>query len=118
MKYLMLIYSDEKAYESMDPQKVGEMFGAYMAFNEETQKSGQFISGHALQPTSTATTVSVRDGKRMVTDGPFAETKEQLGGYYLLECASLDEAMSLAEKIPDVHTGRVEIRPVVEMPQG
>lgn len=110
MKYACLIYGEE----ALDPQPgqpgFEEMMGGYMAFGETVGE--RFVAGEALDPTSTSTTVTVRDGKTITTDGPFAETKEQLGGFYILECADLDEAVSLAAQIPHASTGRVEVRPV------
>jgi hypothetical protein len=89
----------------------------YFDFTEDTKKSGVFVGGEALHPTSTATTVRLRDGKLTTTDGPFAETKEQLGGYYLLECKDLDEAIQWAARIPHSRIGSIEIRPVVDFSQ-
>ena len=108
MKYLLLIYDTEKRWENgYDKQELAE----YGAFGKEF--STQILGGHALKPTATATTVRVRDGKRMTTDGPFAETKEQLGGYYLVEAADLDEALGIAAKIPAARHGSIEVRPLM-----
>jgi hypothetical protein len=85
---------------------------AYNAFTAETRERGQFVAGEALEPTSTATSVRVQDGRTVVTDGPFAETKEALGGFYLLECKDLDEAIEMAAKIPAVKRGTIEVRPI------
>ena len=113
MQYLCLIYSAEGA----GPQPGSPEFGAFMQgygeFTKKVQDDGKFVSGDALQPVATATTVSVRDGNTTTTDGPFAETKEQLGGYYLLDCADLDEAISYAAMIPSAAYGRIEVRPVM-----
>ena len=113
MQYMCLIYSTEGG----DPQPGSPEFGAfmkgYMDFTEKVQKEGKFVAGDALQPVATATTVSVRGGKTETMDGPFAETKEQLGGYYLLDCDDLDEALSYAAMIPSAEYGRIEVRPVM-----
>jgi len=110
MKYLLLIYDDQSAYATLDEQAIGEMYAGHMRFAEEAGK--RMIDGGELRPTTSATTVRIRNGEQMITDGPFAETKEQLGGYYLVECADLDEAIALAAKIP-VISGCVEVRPLV-----
>ena len=114
MEYLALIYADENGRESVSEEDMKKMYAAYTAFGEEAQKRGAMRGGNELQPTSTATTVRVRNGETMVTDGPFAETKETLGGYYLLECDSLDDAVDLAAKIPGARHGSIEVRTVVE----
>jgi hypothetical protein len=114
MEYLALIYADENGRESVSEEDMKKMYAAYTAFGEEAQKRGAMRGGNELQPTATATTVRVRNGETMVTDGPFAETKETLGGYYLLECDSLDDAVDLAAKIPGAQHGSIEVRPVVE----
>ena len=111
MKYLCTIYGDESQMSNVTPEQGSEMMEAYGAFGQEA--GDVILGGEGLQPTSTATTVRVRDGERMLTDGPFAETKEQLGGYYLLECKSLDEAIEWAAKIPGAQSGSVEVRPVM-----
>ncbi len=111
MKYLCTIYADESQFGEATPEQMNEMLAAYGAFGEEA--GDRILGGEGLQPTSTATTVRVRDGERMLTDGPFAETKEQLGGFYLLECNSLDEAIDWAAKIPGARYGSVEVRPVM-----
>jgi hypothetical protein len=108
VKYLCLIYDQEKRFETgFDPMELA----AYGAFGKEN--AARIIGGHALKPTSTATTVRVRDGKRLVTDGPFAETKEQLGGYYLVEAENLDEAIGIAAQIPGAKHGSIEVRPLM-----
>jgi hypothetical protein len=112
MKYLLTIYVDQSA-RAEAPAEPGEL-AAWEAYTREAQEKGAFLGGEGLQPTSTATTVRVRDGERLVTDGPFAETKEQLGGYYLLDCENLDEAIDWAAKIPAAPFGSVEVRPVME----
>jgi hypothetical protein len=111
MKYLCTIYGDESQLGNATPEQVNEMLEAYGAFGQEA--GDRVLGGEGLQPTSTATTVRVRDGERLLTDGPFAETKEQLGGFYLLECGSLDEAIDWAAKIPGAQFGSVEVRPVM-----
>src|SRR5918912_1091893 len=98
MKYLLTIYTDESRYASMTPEQSAQLMADYGAFGQEAQAAGVLLGGEGLQPTSTATTVRVRDGETLFTDGPFAETREQLGGYYLLECADLDEATSWAAR--------------------
>ena len=113
MQYMCLIYSAEASGPQPGTPDFGPFMKAYQDFTEEVRASGALISGDALQPISTATTVSIRDGKTITTDGPFAETKEQLGGYYLLECKDLDAAIALAAKIPTATYGRVEVRPLV-----
>lgn len=115
MQYLLLIYDNEAVRMSMPKEELGKMYGEYFAFTEEIRKSGHYIGGNPLQPVSTATTVRVRDGKQAVTDGPFAETKEQLGGYYLVEAKDLDEAMSIAARIPGAKHGCIEVRPIQPM---
>ena len=114
MEYLALIYQDANGRDSVSDEDVQKMYAAYGAFTEEVQKRGVMRGGAELEPATTATTVRVRNGETMVTDGPFAETKETLGGYYVLECGSLDEAVELAAKIPGAQYGSVEVRPVVE----
>ena len=112
MQYLLLIYDNEKNMSQMSQSEGKKIMDEYFAFTEEITKSGKFVAGDALQPTHTATTVRVRDGKRLTTDGPFAETKEQLGGYYLVEAKDLDEALAIAAKIPSARFGSIEVRPI------
>ena len=114
MRYLLSIYGDESGFADVTPEQGAALMAAYNAFTEEVKASGAFVGGEGLKPTSTATTVRVRDGEPMLTDGPFAETREQLGGFYLLECADLDEAIRWAGKIPGAATGSVEVRPVMD----
>ncbi len=109
MEYLLLIYENEKRYANGYPE---DEMREYRAFGQEFAKA--IKGGHALQPTQTAPTVRVRDGKRLTTDGPFAETKEQLGGYYLVEARNLDEAIAMAGRIPGARTGSIEVRPIVK----
>lgn len=113
MQYMMLIYSSEAASPKPGSDEFGALIQNYQGFTEEVRNNKALVSGDALQPVTTATTVSVRNGKTETMDGPFAETKEQLGGYYLLECKDLDEAIEYAAKIPTAEYGRIEIRPVV-----
>lgn len=113
MQYMMLIYENEKAWESMTEADKTAGMNAYFEFTKAAQAAGQMVAGDALQPTSTATTVRVRDGKVQLTDGPYVETREQLGGYYLIEAKDLDEATAIAARIPGAHHGAIEIRPVV-----
>jgi len=117
MRYLLLIYEDESVYAKMNEQELGTVMEEFNAFGALIQGRGVFQAGEALSPTSTATTVRVRDGKTLTTDGPFAETKEQLGGYYLLNCKDLDEAIELAARIPSAPRGSIEIRPIMEFNQ-
>ena len=112
MEYLLLIYNSEKEWAAMPPDEMGKIYGEYMAFTKAITDSGHWIGGKPLQPVSTATTVRVRSGKRTVTDGPFAETKEQLGGYYLVEAKDLDEATEIASRIPGAKYGSIEVRPI------
>ena len=117
MKYLCLIYDDEKNWEKLPRETTDSMNGEYFAFTQDIQKSGHFIGGEALQPTQTATTVRIRNGKVSTTDGPFAETKEQLGGYYLVEARDLNDAIQVASRIPSARTGSVEVRPIMTFKQ-
>ena len=117
MRYLCLIYDDEKMFEKMSQEEVGAIFGEYGAFTEGIKQSGHHLAGEALQPTSSATTVRVRNGKISTTDGPFAETKEQLGGYYLINAKDLNEAIQIAAKIPSARYGSIEVRPIMEFDQ-
>jgi hypothetical protein len=113
MQYLLLIYRNEQKLINMSPtdrQKVSAEYGAY---TQSIIQSGHFKAGDGLQPTTTATTVRVREGKTLTTDGPFAETREQLGGYYLVEAKDLDTAISLAARIPEAREGSIEVRPVM-----
>jgi hypothetical protein len=116
MKYLLLIYGEEKQWQQMSPAEAQSVQMAFGTFTQELAQSGALRASEALQPVSTATTVQVREGKTMVTDGPFAETKEQLGGFYLIEAADLDAAIAWAAKIPGALYGRIEVRPVVNFP--
>lgn len=113
MKYLLMIYEEEKAWNDLSEAERGNMFGEYYKFTEEIKKEGKYLGGNPLKPTSTATTVRVRNGKHLTTDGPFAETKEQLGGYYLIEATDLDDAIKIAARIPGARMGSIEVRPVL-----
>jgi hypothetical protein len=113
MQYLCLIYDDEKTWDNLPEDERNAVFAEYGTFTQAIKDSGNYVAGDALQPTSTATTVRVREGRAMVTDGPFAETKEQLGGYYLVEAKDVDEALKIAERIPSARYGSIEVRPVV-----
>jgi len=114
MKYLCLIYDEEKKLAAM-PKSEGDAFmGEYFGFTEGIKKSGHYLGGNALQPVQTATTVRVRNGKVSTTDGPFAETQEQLGGYYLIEAKDLNDAIQVAAKIPSSRIGSIEVRPIME----
>ena len=113
MKFIALIYADESHYVDATPADTAAIFQAHGEFGAAAREAGVFDGGDGLQGSATATTVRVRDGERLLTDGPFAETKEQLGGFYLLECDSLDEAIEWAAKIPGAATGSVEVRPVM-----
>lgn len=117
MKYLCLIYENEKAWTNMPKEKSDKMMVEYGAFTQSIKKTGQYVAGDALQPTPTATTVRVRNGKVSTTDGPFAETKEQLGGYYLIDAKDLNDAIQVASRIPSVREGSIEVRPVMEYNQ-
>ncbi len=114
MQYLLLIYDNEAAFAKLSDAEKGRLYQEYGPFTESLKKNGCFRAGHGLQPTATATTVRMRDGKRLVTDGPFAETKEQLGGYYLIEAKDLDEAIAVAARVPSARLGSIEIRPLME----
>ena len=113
MQYMLLIYGDPTARESLSDEERGQMLEAYGAFTQELRDSGAMVAGDALDSPQTATTVRVKNDETLTTDGPFAETKEQLGGYYLIEAGSLDEAIEWAAKIPAARYGSVEVRPIV-----
>ena len=115
MQYMLLIYAAENAGPKPDTAEFGAMFQAYMDFNKETMAAGVHIAGQPLQPIQTATTVRVRESKAATSDGPFAETKEVLGGYYLLDCKDLDEALAWAAKIPTAEWGSIEVRPIMDI---
>lgn len=115
MKYMLLICDEEKAWAKLGEAEQRKIYAEYRQFGDQIKSSGNYISGAQLQPTSAATSVRVRDGKRLVTDGPFAETREQLGGYYLVEATNLDEAIAIAARIPSARMGTIEVRPLVEV---
>jgi hypothetical protein len=116
MRYLLLIYENEESFGRLPEAEQGRVFDEYMDYSRAIRKSGNYVGGEALQPTSTATTVRVKEGKTLTTDGPFAETREQLGGFYLVEARDLDEAIRLAARIPGAHTGSIEVRPIMPTP--
>ena len=116
MKYLCLIYSDPSIWSRLSKTEIESMMAEYRAFTESIQESGQFVDGDRLASTEMASTVRVRDGKTSTTDGPFAETKEQLGGYYMIEARDLNEAIQVAARIPGARFGTIEVRPVAGAP--
>jgi hypothetical protein len=115
MRYMLLIYASEADYSHMTSKEQAAIMQGHGTFAQEAMQRGILMGGAPLQPISTAKTIRVRQGKTLVTDGPFAETKEQLAGTYILDCKNLDEAIELAAKIPDALYGSIEIRPVLEM---
>jgi len=114
MKYMLLIYHEEQGWDALTEAERQDIYAEYGKFTQELIASGNYVDGSELHPTSTATTVRVRDVKPLATDGPFTETKEQLGGYYVIEAANLDEAIGIAARIPSARTGSIEVRPVAE----
>src|SRR5713101_5320466 len=112
MEYLLLIYHSEAGFGKMTSADTADLYREYGQLRDELSGKGKFLGGSQLTPTTMATTVRMRDGKRVVTDGPFAETKEQLGGYYLVEAKDLDEAIGLAARIPSGRWGSIEVRPI------
>ncbi len=112
MKYAILIYSDETIWEKLSEAEQGEVVGRYMAISEDPEKRGQFILGEPLDATTTASTLRLRDGKALVTDGPFAETREQLGGFYVVDVPDLDTALAIAARMPTASVGSIEVRPI------
>ena len=114
MQFLLLIYGDEKAWDDAAPEAVGEMMQEYGAYTEWLRSTGAMLAGEALEPTNQATTVRVREGQTLTTDGPFAETKEQLGGFFMIEAANLDDAIAAAARIPGARHGSIEVRPIVD----
>ena len=113
MEYLLLIYDNEADFGKRTEAETAAMYQDYGRFTQSIQQSGHFRAGKQLQPVTTASTVRVKNGKRQVTDGPFAETREQLGGFYWIEARDLDEALAIAERIPSARTGSIEVRPLV-----
>ena len=117
MKYLCLIYENEQSRAHIPKAEMDAMMGEYYAYTEGVKKSGHYLGGEALQPVATASTVRVRNGKLSTTDGPFAETKEQLGGFYLIEAKDLNEAIQVGSRIPGAKYGSIEVRPVLDLSQ-
>jgi hypothetical protein len=117
MKYLCLIYEDETVWQKMPKADMDRLYAEYSEFKDDIEKSGQLVGCNPLQPTRTATTVRVRNGKVTATDGPYAETKEQLGGYFLIEGKDLNEAIQIAARVPSARFGSIEVRPVWEIQQ-
>jgi hypothetical protein len=115
MQYLLLIYDSEAEMAKMTKSDMGALMGDYRNFTQSIVQAGNYKGGNPLQPTSTATTVRVRNGKTLTTDGPFAETREQLGGYYLVDAKDLDEAIAIAARIPSARLGSIEVRPILEI---
>jgi hypothetical protein len=115
MQYMLLIYQNEAERSAESPEEKRRISAEYLELTKSIRESGHLRAGHALQPSSTATTVRVRNGKQLVTDGPYAETREQLGGYYLIEAEDLDEARAIAARIPGARHGSIEVRPVMTM---
>jgi hypothetical protein len=114
MRYALLICTDEKAVEALSPEEGAAMLSEYGAFGEEMVRRGVLQGGERLRPTTDATTVRARDGEVLTLDGPFAETKEQIGGFYLVDCKDLDEAIEVASKVPGARVGEIEVRPIWE----
>ena len=114
MKYMLLIYHEEQCWTSLSEDDHQNIYAEYRQLIEELKSSGKYLFGDQLQPATTAQSVRVRDGQQLVTDGPFAETREQVGGFFMIEAESLDEARSIAARIPSARTGTIEVRPVVQ----
>jgi hypothetical protein len=112
MKYMLLIYHDEQRWSELSESERQQIYGEYRKLREQLQSGGQYLDGSQLQPATTATSIRIRDGEELVTDGPFAETHEQLGGYFLIEARDLDEAISVAKRIPSARMGTIEVRPL------
>jgi hypothetical protein len=115
MQYLLLIHDAEKTWAAMPDAERQKLFAEYNAFTASIKASGHFVAGQRLQSVTTATTVRIRDGKTQMTDGPFAETREQLGGFYMIEAKDLDEATKIAARIPSAKIGSIEVRPIMNM---
>jgi hypothetical protein len=115
MRYLCLIYDDEKTLAGMSASESDQFMREYVAFTEAIKRSGHYLGGEALQPVQAATTVRMRNGKLSATDGPFAETKEQLGGFYMIEARDLNDAIQVASRIPSARIGTIEVRPIMEL---
>jgi hypothetical protein len=116
MKYLLLIYENEADWAAIPEAEKGKIFQEYVDYSKRIRRSGHYVAGQALQPVATATTVRVKNGKTLTTDGPFAETREQLGGFFMVEAKDLDEAIALAAGIPGARTGSIEVRPILPTP--
>jgi hypothetical protein len=114
MRFLLTLWGDERRWEDLPPEAMGAVMAEYQAFFEEARAAGVMLGGEALEGTAAAATVRVRDERTLVSDGPFAETKEQLGGYYLFECRDRDEALAWAAEIPAARDGCIEVRPVID----
>ena len=117
MRYLCLIYENEKAWQQMSEADMQKGMAEYNTFTESIKKNGNYVGGEALQPTKTAKSVRVRNGKISTTDGPYVETKEQLGGYYLIKAKDLNDAVQVASRIPGAKNGTIEVRPIMEFDQ-
>jgi hypothetical protein len=113
MQFMLLIYDDEQTWQGFSEEERTALMGEYFAYTDELRAAGAYVAADALQPVGTATTVRVRDGEQLLTDGPFAETKERLGGYYIVDVDSIDEAIQWAAKIPSARYGSIEVRPVM-----
>ena len=116
MQYMLLIYDDPTVWQGMEENDRNSMMGEYAGYNEGLRQAGVFVEGAPLESTQTATTVRMRDGRQLITDGPFAETREALGGYYVLECETLDDALAHAGRCPSARSGSIEVRPIMQMP--
>ena len=114
MKYILLIYHNEKTWNAISDSDRQQIYGEYRKLRDQLRGSGQYLDGSQLQPTTTATSVRVRNADELVIDGPFAETHEQLGGYFLIDARNLDDAIAIAKRIPSARMGTVEVRPLVE----
>jgi hypothetical protein len=113
MQYVLLIYGAEESWDTLSEDEQKAIYDEYTAFSRDLRDEGKLLGGEELKPTATATTVRLRDGEQLVTDGPFAETREALGGFYLIDAASIEEAIEWAARIPTARTGAVEVRPVM-----
>jgi hypothetical protein len=115
MQYMLLIHDDPTAWSGMSEEQVNAVMGEYFAYSSAIRDEGIFVDGQPLQGREAAHTVRVRDGERIVADGPFAETKEIVGGYYVVDCATLDQALDAAARIPSARYGAIEVRPIAQM---